>query len=160
MQSHSHSPALDCVFLVLQSFVVLFLLLHDWIPLGRLNNLGAIRSQDSVGRQLFVTLLPGVPAAVCLIGSVRAFGQAYPGWLTMTFWITYVLFLAGMLQAWWIPYLLVPNPERAARYQVIFADTHAFLPRRNGIVPDTLHTVFHGVCMATFLVFLARTFLR
>jgi hypothetical protein len=109
MQSHTHSPALDCLFLALQSLVVLFLFLHDWIPLGRLNNLRAIRTQDSVGQQLFVTLLPGIPAAVCLIGSGRAFGQAYPDWLTITFWITYVLFLTGMLRAWWIPYLFVQD---------------------------------------------------
>jgi hypothetical protein len=60
--------------------------------------------------------------------------------------------LAGLLRAWWIPYLLVPNPARTARYQVMFAGTHSFLPQRNGIAPDTLHVMFHLAVVATLLV--------
>jgi hypothetical protein len=158
LQLHPFSPVLDGIFVALQSLVALFLLLHDWVPLGKLNNLKAIRSQDSFRKQMLVTLLPAIPVLVCLFGSVRAFGRMYPGWLPITFWITYGTLLAGMLQAWWIPYLLIPDPVRAARYQVIFAGTHAFLPRRNGIVPDTLHTIFHFVFLGTFLLFLLREF--
>ena len=53
--------------------------------------------------------------------------------------------LYGLLRAWYIPYLLIPDPERAARYQQRFNRTHAFLPARNGIRPDTLHVSFHAV---------------
>jgi hypothetical protein len=74
----------------------------------------------------------------------------------MWLWITYGLFLFGMLRAWWIPYLVRPDAERAARYQIIFAGTHSFLPRRNGIVPDTLHTVFHVAVVATSLIIVLR----
>ena len=56
--------AFEITFLALQTIVVVFLLFHDWVPLGRLNNLTAIRSQDSVARSVFVTLLPAVPAAL------------------------------------------------------------------------------------------------
>jgi hypothetical protein len=55
-----HSPignAFDTTFLALQTWVVVFLLFHDWIPLGHLNNLAAIRSQDTLLRRIFVTLL-------------------------------------------------------------------------------------------------------
>ena len=64
---HTSSHALEIMFLALQAIVVVFLLFHDWIPLGRLNNLAAIRRQDTLLRRVFVTLLPGVPAG---IGSV------------------------------------------------------------------------------------------
>ena len=64
--------------------------------------------------------------------------------------------IAGMLRAWWIPYLVRPDPERAARYQVIFAGTHSFLPRRNGMAPDTLHTLFHLVTLATLVALFMR----
>ena len=74
----------------------------------------------------------------------------------MSLWITYGIFILGMLRAWWIPYLVLPDTERAARYQIIFAGTHSFLPRRNGMAPDTLHSVFHLVTLAT----LAALFLR
>jgi hypothetical protein len=127
----------ETTFLALQTFVVAFLLFHDWIPLGRLNNLAAIRGQDTLLRRVFVTLLPAVPAAIGLFFSARHFGQSYPDWLEMLLWITYGVFIVGMLRAWWIPYLVLPDAERAARYQIIFAGTHSFLPRRNGMAPDT-----------------------
>jgi hypothetical protein len=140
----------------MQGVVLAFLLFHDWIPLGRLNNLSAIRSQDTLGRRVFVTLLPALPAAIGLFFGVRHFGQSYPDWLEMLLWITYGVFILGMLRAWWIPYLVLPDAERAARYQIIFAGTHSFLPRRNGMAPDTLHTLFHVVTIAT----LAALFIR
>jgi acyl-coenzyme A synthetase/AMP-(fatty) acid ligase len=37
---------------------------------------------------------------------------------------------------------------RAQRYQRRFAQTHAFLPARNGIRPDTLHVCLHAVVLA------------
>ena len=144
--------AFEITFLALQAVVVLFLLFHDWVRLGRLNNLAAIRNQDTLQHRVFVTLLPGVPAAIGLFFSAKYFGQSYPHWLEMLLWVTYGVLLLGMLRAWWIPYLVLPDKERAARYQIIFANTHTFLPRRNGMAPDTLHTLFHLVTMATVLL--------
>jgi len=146
----------EIVFLALQALVVAFLLLHDWIPLGQLNNLRAIRSEDSLGRRVFVTLLPAVPAALGLYFSVLRFGQPYPDGLATLLWITYGLLVAGLIRAWWIPYLVLPDPERAARYRILFAGTHSFLPKRNGMAPDTLHTVFHLVCVSTLVALFVR----
>jgi hypothetical protein len=148
--------AFEITFLALQTIVVVFLLFHDWVPLGRLNNLTAIRSQDSVARSVFVTLLPAVPAAAGLFFSAKYFGEPYPHWLEMLLWITYGLFVVGLLRAWWIPYLFKSDPERAARYQIIFANTHSFLPKRNGMAPDTLHTCFHLVAVATVIALFLR----
>jgi hypothetical protein len=150
------SNGFETAFLALQTFAVVFLLFHDWIPLGRLNNLAAIRGQDTVSHRVFVTLLPGLPAAIGLFFSARHFGQSYPDWLEMLLWITYGILILGMLRAWWIPYLVLPDAERAARYQIIFAGTHSFLPRRNGMAPDTLHTVFHLVTLATLVALFIR----
>jgi hypothetical protein len=153
--AHGVSGAFDSVFLALQAFVVLFLLFHDWVPLGRLNNLGAIQSEDSFWRRVFVTLLPAVPAALGLYWSWINFDRAYPGGVTFYLWVTYGLLFLGMLRAWWIPYLLIPDPERAARYRILFKNTHTFLPVRNGLAPDSLHVSLHLVClMILFLLFL------
>jgi hypothetical protein len=152
----SVNSSFEIVFLSLQTLVVLFLLFHDWIPLGRLNNLKAIRREDTILRSLFVTLLPVIPTALGLFFSVRHFGQSYPDGLEMLLWITYSVLVLGLLRAWWIPYLVKADPERAARYQIIFANTYRFLPERNGITPDTLHTLFHLVTIAT----LAALFIR
>jgi hypothetical protein len=150
------STAFETTFIALQTVVVAFLLFHDWIPLGRLNNLAAIRSQDALAHRIFVTLLPTVPAAIGLFFSAQHFGQPYPDGLESLLWITYGIFILGMLRAWWIPYLLLPDAERAARYQIIFAGTHSFLPRRNGMAPDTLHALFHLVTLATLVALFMR----
>jgi hypothetical protein len=154
--SGSIPGSLDITFLALQTVVTAFLLLHDWIPLGRLSNLAAIRGQDSLSHRAFVTLLPAIPAAIGLFFGARYFGQTYPNWLEMLLWITYGLFLFGMLRAWWIPYIFRTDQQRAARYQVIFAGTHSFLPRRNGMAPDTLHTLFHLATLATVVLLFLR----
>jgi hypothetical protein len=136
--------------------VTAFLLLHDWVKLGRLNNLAAVDRLDPLPRRIFITLLPGIPAAVGLLYSVRHFGRGYPDWLEMLLWITYGVLLAGLLRAWWIPYLLVPEPERAARYEILFAGTHTLLPRRNGISPNTLHVMFHLSTVAILVMLFVR----
>jgi hypothetical protein len=63
-----------------------------------------------------------------------------------------MLFL-GQLNAWWIPYLIHPNPVRAERYRVLFAGTSSFLPERNGITPNTLHVFgLHIETLATIIL--------
>jgi len=147
------------VFLGCQLFVVAFIAIHDWIPLGKLNNLTGIRAVDTQGRLLRVTVLSTLPFAVGLVASIYYAKSDYaksgfPMWVMTWLWISYGSGVYGMLRAWWIPYLLVPDPVRAARYQQRFAHTHAFLPARNGIRPDTLHVCFHLV-LITFVILLA-----
>ena len=156
MHPTAGTPAFDSVFLAAQAFVVLFLLVHDWVPLGRLSNFTAKRDADPLANRIFVTLLPAVPAGLGLYFCAKNFAHAYPPGVLILLWITYGSFLFGILRAWWVPYLLVPDPERAARYKEIFAGTHRFLPERNGIAPDTLHTIFHGVTLAVVMMLALR----
>ena len=135
-------------FLGCQLFVVLFIALHDWIPLGKLNNLSGIRAVDTTTKLLVVTVLSTLPFAVGFAASVYYAATGFPMWLMWLLWISYVAGVYGMLRAWWVPYLLVRDPVRAARYQSRFAQTHAFLPTRNGIRPNTLHVVLHLTIVA------------
>jgi hypothetical protein len=140
------------VLLFLQLFQVMFLALHDWVPLGRLNNVAAVQKSDPPGRLLTVTLISTLPYAFGFAASLYHAGGAAPAWLRLWLWISYGLLLAGQLRAWWIPYLLVSEPARAARYQAMFAGTHAFLPPRHGITPNTLHIVLHVTTLATLIL--------
>jgi hypothetical protein len=74
----------------------------------------------------------------------------------MWLWISYGLIFVGELRAWWIPYLLHAEPERAARYEIIFGKTHHFLPTRNGLVPNTAHTMLHVATAATLFTLLVN----
>jgi hypothetical protein len=143
--------------LTLQSFHVLFLALHDWIPLGTLNDVKAVRRANPGRKLLTGTLISLGPFAIGLAASVIYFGGMYPAWLFWWLWISYGLLFAGELTAWWIPYLFRSDPARAARYQVMFGTTHSFLPARNGIRPNTLHVILHFVTVATLVVLAAIT---
>ena len=41
------SPTRQAVLIGLQSVQVLFLAIHDWLPLGRLNDVRAVRREDT-----------------------------------------------------------------------------------------------------------------
>jgi hypothetical protein len=144
-------------FLLCQVYVVFFIGLHDWLPLGRLNNLAGIRAVDTKGQLLRTTVLSTLPFAVGLAGSTYYSATYFPTWLFWVLWITYGSALYGILRAWYLPYLVYRDPERAARYRERFADTHAFLPARNGIRPDTLHVTFHAVVLAVIALLCVMT---
>jgi hypothetical protein len=145
---------LNVVLIALQLFQVAFLWIHDWVPLGNLNDVAAVRRQDSVTRLVRVTLIQSVPYSIGLFYSVLAYSHhhRFPAWLESWLWISYGLLFAGEINAWWLPYLTQPSPQRAARYQAMFGRTHAFLPHRHGIVPNTLHCLLHAPTAATLVV--------
>ena len=151
-----HPDAFNAL-LALQTFTVLFLALHDWLPLGTLNNLAGVHAADSGAKLLTTTLVSAAPYVFGLAASIIYFHKPYPDWLFWWLWISYGLLFVGELTAWWIPYLLHPEPDRAARYQVMFGATHAFLPERNGIRPNTLHAILHLATLATLIVLGALT---
>jgi hypothetical protein len=133
---------------------VVFLLLHDWVPLGRLSNLQAVRALDSRTRLLWTTLLSALPYALALCFSITRF-PVWPGWLRIWLEWMYTLTLVAALFAWWVPYLSPSDSERAERYRIRFAGTLSFLPKRHGFAPDALHTIFHALVLATVLLLIA-----
>jgi hypothetical protein len=146
------------VLVALQAIQVVFLWIHDLVPLGRLNDIEAVRRTDSAARLTRTTLIQSVPYTIGLYFSVVGLSAGFPGWLWYWLWISYGLLFAGELRAWWWPYLVQPEPERAARYRVLFGSTHAFLPPRNGMAPNTLHLMLHACTALTLLVLAALTF--
>lgn len=150
------STAPETILLALQAFQVVFLWIHDWVPLGRLNDVVAVRGEDSFRRLVTVTLVQSVPWSIGLFFSAWYFGRPYPAWLNDWLWISYAVLFAGAIRAWWIPYLFAPEPQRAKRYQHMFGNTHSFLPERNGIVPNTAHILLHLATFATLVVLFVR----
>jgi len=146
-----HPEAFNAL-LALQTFTVLFLALRDWIPLGTLNNVAGVRAADSRSKLFTTTLLSAAPYAFGLAASIIYFHNPYPDWLFWWLWVSYDVLFFGQLRAWWIPYLLRPDPVRAARYQQMFGGTHAFLSERNDIRPNTLHILLHASTAALLIV--------
>jgi hypothetical protein len=139
---------------LVQALQVLFLWTHDWLPLGRLNDVGAVRQADSTARLVTITVIQSLPFTVLLALSVAHLGEPRPAGLALALWIAYSVLLAGELRGWWWPYLVQPDPARASRYRAMFGRTHSFLPVRNGFAPNTAHVALHA-CTALTLVLLA-----
>jgi hypothetical protein len=152
MAQHRIGNPLATTLVALEIFQVAFLWLHDWVPLGRLNDVAAVRRQDTLQRLVIVTFVQSVPWTIGLIFSAKYFGHAYPDWLVTWLWVTYTLLFLGQLRAWWVPYLVKAEPARAQRYQQMFGNTHSFLPPRNGMVPNTAHILLHLATAATLVV--------
>jgi hypothetical protein len=145
----------EVLFVALQGFQLAFLLLHDWVPLGRLNDVSAVRRTTTPLQRVVGLLVPGIPVLIAFILSLKFFGSAYPGWMTWWLRATYGFLLLGELEAWWIPYAFGTSAERVARYQAMFGQTHSFLPPRHGIVVNTLHIVLHASTVATVIILVA-----
>jgi hypothetical protein len=141
----------------LQAVQVAVLWLHDWAPLPPLNDVVAVRAADSTARLVVVTVIQSVPYTIGLVFSALGLSRGFPGWLWWWLWISYGLLFMGEVRAWWVPYLVRPDPVRAARYRAMFGATHAFLPERHGVQPNTLHVLLHGCTAATLVVLTVLT---
>src|SRR5208282_2511495 len=91
------------VLFALQCFHVLFLALHDWIPLGKLNDVKAVRAANPGANLAAATLISVTPFAIGLAASAIYLGGAYPALLFWWLWISYGLLFVGECTAWWIP---------------------------------------------------------
>lgn len=135
------------ILIALQCFVVAFVGLHNWIPLGSLNDLRAVRAEFPGSKLFFITLSNFIPAALGLAGSIY-FQHRFPEWLIWYLWIFYLLACCGSAYAWWIPYFFGTGKKRLAREQELYGRTHSFLPERHGVRPNTLHVIFDLVTLA------------
>lgn len=135
------------ILIALQCFVVAFVGLHNWIPLGSLNDLRAVRAEFP-GSKLFLTTLSNfIPAAFGLACSLY-FQHRFPEWLIWYLWIFYLLACCGSAYGWWIPYFFGAGKQRLAREQELYGQTHSFLPERHGVRPNTLHVIFDFATLA------------
>ena len=138
--------------IVLQVVQVAILWVHDWLPMGSLNDIEAVQARDTRSRLIRITLIQSLPFTIGLLASITYVTNGRPHWLWNWLWIRYGTLFAGELRAWWWPYLFQRDSKRAERYRAMFGRTTAFLPQRNGIVPNTLHTILHTSTAATLIV--------
>ncbi|WP_019638228.1 hypothetical protein [Paenibacillus fonticola] len=143
------------------SFIFLFMIVHDWVPLGQLNDVQAVSESRSVNELIVVTLI-GATQILLLMALVLLFmGRKKPLWIKLWLIIHQGFIFAGVLLDWWIPYLLgFGAKEKTERYMEMFGNTHAFLPVNNGIVPNTIHVVFHFTLLVCLLVTIYISFTR
>jgi hypothetical protein len=135
---------LACALEIVLVLQLLFLALHDSLPLGRWNNLGPFRAAVPLRRRIIGTLTNALLGLLALHLSEM---HAYL-WLT----VVQAFFLAGEIAWWWRPYFFGAGPELVARLRPNWEGTIAFLPERNGIRPNAMHCVMHGLTLIGLLL--------
>jgi len=144
--------------LSLQIFQLAILLLHDWVQLSPWNDVAAARRVHNISSLMLGTIISSLLPAVGLALSFIYLKSGWPTWLYFYLLATYGFLFLGELEAWWIPYLLSPQPKRAAEYDRMYGKTWSFLPVRHGIRINALHVTLHTATLGTLLA-LASHFL-
>ncbi len=145
MERHITIP--EKILLVLLTAILVFMIVHDWIPLGSLNELEGIRAENTIGELLFTTLFNTISIGIVLFLAYWFRGRIYPLWVKAWLIIHPCFIFAGALKAWWIPYFTGADDAALKRYETMFADTHHFLPEINGFSVNTIHAVFHATLL-------------
>jgi len=135
------------------SFIFLFMTVQDLVPLGPLNDVQAIAEVRSFNELLMVTAFGAVQFLLLMGGVIYFMGKRYPIWARLWLIIHQGSIIVGALFAWWIPYLFgIGAEQKVDSYNQMFGNTHSFLPVMNGIVPNTLHTIFHATLFICILL--------
>ncbi|WP_163580963.1 hypothetical protein [Gracilibacillus saliphilus] len=135
------------------SLILIFMIVQDLVPLGPLNDVDAISADRSFNEILTVTLIGAVQILILLSIVLIFIGKRYPIWIRLWLIIHQSFIFVGALLDWWIPYFFgYGAEERVDRYQQMLGDTHSFLPEINGIVPNTLHVIFHSLLLLCIII--------
>jgi hypothetical protein len=140
----------------LQSFQVAILLMHDWVSLAPLNDVRAARRGHTLTAMFLATIVSSLLPSIGLTLSLWYLKSGWPSWLYIYLLAAYGFLFVGELEAWWIPYLIWPQPKRAAQYEEMYGNTWAILPPRNGIRINALHLTLHAATLATVVVLAFR----
>jgi hypothetical protein len=150
---------MNALFLALLVYSFLFLGLHDWVPLGRWNDLAALRSRRSLQTRLIASLVMAAMAGTALYFNWTQ--SPHPSHATrLGTLILFACYVPGMLRAWWVPYWFGVglSPQFLADYEVMFGNTVTFLPKRHGITVNALHVQFHVLTLMTLVLAAVRYF--
>ena len=132
--------------------ILLFMLSHDWIPLGPFNDIQGVRAENTTSGLIQMTIINALSISVVIVITLLFIGKRYPIWARLWLIIHLGSILYGAISAWWISYLFGAEPEMIERYNIMFGNTHAFLPVMNGIVPNTIHVLFHVTLLMTWIL--------
>lgn len=149
----------EWVLFILQGYMVLFLALHDWVKIGPFTDPDGFDNANTLKEAILQTVGNTLPILFSFLLAIMFAGKTYPLAARIYLMLVYPIYLFGEFQAWWLPYFFGKTigrdfEETVARYQVMFGETHAFLPEMNGIVVNTAHVFLHSATMTSFFIFL------
>jgi hypothetical protein len=142
---------LQCALEVVLLLQLLLFLFHDIFPLGRWNNLPALRAAVPARRLIVGTLMN---TAIGLLALYLFHMHSMHHSRTALTWLIVLqgFMVYGEVRWWWYPYFAGASPALVARLRPNWEGTAAFVPERNGIRPNSLHCVMHALTLAAFLL--------
>jgi hypothetical protein len=132
------------LFIIIQCFLFLFMVLHDWIDMPPFTNLAALKKAHTTRFRLMGSFINGTLVLIPIVLTFFYF-PLLPFWTRLLFVCIYGLITFGTITAWWIPYfwgkyLMHGDKDSFEEYR----DTHTFLPPRgDNVIPNTLHVILH-----------------
>jgi hypothetical protein len=149
------------LFITLQCTLLFFMLFHDWIPVPPLNDIPALKKQDTRFYRLLGSAINGALVLIPLILTLIYYHTSTIVWpANLIIVIIYCIQTAGTIMSWWVPYFFGSSQKLKTAFSK-FKNTHHFLPaRKDHIVPNTLHVILHlqvWACLVLSLYFLVHT---
>ncbi len=131
------------LYAILQTIVVLFLALHDWVHLPPFTDIRALEKHHSKKERLRDSLINTSLVLIPYIGTLSNLPGPLPRWVIIAAVAVYTLMTCGTLFAWWIPYFFGSSEAHKAGFKE-YESTHRFLPARgDNVIPNTMHVVMH-----------------
>ena len=131
------------IFIFLQIFLFLLMIVHDWVSLYPLNDIAILRKYHSK-RELFMgSCINGsmvmIPLLISLYGYMHIFTQS----MTLIMVALYGILTVGTMCVWWIPYIFGSSDAHKSGFKE-YSNTHHFLPSRGtNLIPNSLHVIIH-----------------
>jgi hypothetical protein len=139
------------ILFILQLIIFLFLILHDLVPLGRFNDVRAVKEYKGIHKTIRDALINGIPYGFLVLVFIYVGHGTYPLWAKIYTLLVYSLYTLGILLSWYIPYFFGASEKRKIAYQKQFHNTITFLPWRNGITVNALHVIYHCLHIIAFI---------
>lgn len=141
------------MYLVCSVLITLFLLLHDWINIYPLNDLETFNKYCSFRNKVWMTIVNTPFFIVYTLILLYYWSTPFPLYAKIYLILCNMLFGAGILFSWWVPYFFGWPISQVQELQEMYGKTHAFLPRIDDHpVPNTLHVMFHAIFIVNMIV--------
>lgn len=139
------------IFIILQTILLFFMALHDWIHLPPLTDIRELEKHHSKKQRLIASsiyaILVLIPLSLTLF-----YKDNLSSWILINIVIFYLLLSIGVILSWWVPYFFGSSEEHKKAFAE-YRNTHHFLPARgDNIIPNTLHVIFHLQIWACFVI--------
>jgi hypothetical protein len=142
--------------IVLTALYLVVVLVHDLVPLGRLNDIARQREQPLPAR-LLVEAGNVVPIVAILVLALVSPSGRLPVGAAVYIGLYIVVFAVLAWLSWYRPYLFGSTPEREAAAAQEYGRTVQILPARGTrIRPNLMHVILHVLFLATAAAAVAR----